>query len=122
MVKEYDEVIKIVQNKLSEIGFYIEENNEYNAIFGNGTSWKIELLGERYMGSAYDLFVIKVDSLNKEITQNRFCVRSLFDIFGLKEKQTIDNYLDLLIKYKDKIFDETFPYKDKYNERNNKYK
>jgi hypothetical protein len=122
MVKEYDEVIKIVQNKLSEIGFYIEENNEYNAIFGNGTSWKIELLGERYMGSAYDLFVIKVDSLNKEITQNGFCVRSLFDIFGLKEKLTIDNYLDLLIKYKDKIFDETFPYKDKYNERNNKYK
>ena len=122
MVKEYDEVIKIVQNKLSEIGFYIEENNEYSAIFGNGTSWKIELLGERYMGSAYDLFVKKVDSLNKEISQNGFCVRFLFDILGLQNNLPINEDLNLLIEYKDKIFDETFPYKDKYNEGNNKYK
>lgn len=114
MVKEYDEVIKIIQNKLSEIGFYIEENNEYNAIFGNGTSWKIELLGERYIGSAYDLFVKKVDSLNKEITKNGFCVRFLFDILGLQNNLPINEDLNLLIENKDKIFDETLPYKEAY--------
>ncbi|MFW3371426.1 hypothetical protein ACN9J5_01290 [Aliarcobacter butzleri] len=111
MVKEYDEVIKIVQNKLSQIGFFLEENNEYNAIFGNGTSWKIELLGERYMRSAYDLFIKKIDTQNKE-----FCVRFLFDILGLQNNLPIEEDLNLLIENKDKIFDETFPYKEKYDE------
>lgn len=113
MIKEYDEIIKIVQNKLLQIGFFIEENNEYNAIFGNGTSWKIELLGERYMGSAYDLFIRKIDTPNKE-----FCIRFLFDILGLQNNLPIEEDLNLLIENKDKIFDETFPYKEKYDELN----
>ena len=34
------------------------------------------------------------------------------------ENQSINDELDFIIEYKDKIFDETFPYKKKYDELN----
>lgn len=115
MVKEYDEVIQIVQSKLSTIGFYLEENNEFDATFGNGTNWKITLEGERYVRPAYDIFVKKIDDDDKEIVKNGFCVRMLFGVLGLKNNLPIEADLDLFIENKDKIFDETFPYKEAYD-------
>lgn len=53
-----------------------------------------------------------------KIFQDGFCIRILFGILELKENLPIEEDLNLLIENKGKIFDEIFPYKEKYDHLN----
>jgi len=116
MNERYQEEFNIIKHKLSLIGFKVVEEEEYGAIFGDGSNWKIDFYGERY-GDAYwtDIRNIKYTSIG---SLSIYFILQTFGLDILYKNKPIEETMDLLIEYKDKIFDETFPYQDKYDELN----
>lgn len=109
MIKKHKEELEIMKDRLKEIDFYLEEESDYDAIFSNGTNWKIIFEIEPYY-EGYNIWIRKIDSENSDISRIGFSIIFLMKIFGLNPNVPIENDLNFLIEYKNKIFDETFPY------------
>lgn len=114
MIKRFQDKFNITKEKLLEIGFYVEEEEEFNAVFGNGTSWKINFSGDRY-SDVWWIRLRNIDIDDMEINRIGFSIDYLMKVIDNIENKSIRDELNFLIKYKDKIFDETFPYKEAYD-------
>lgn len=116
MFAKYQKELNVVKVKLKTINFYLEEDKDYKATFGNGTIWKIDVIGKWY--DEYCYITIRNESFcDLKIGKTGFPLWILMKIFGVNPvNRTIDEKLDFLIEYKDKIFDEKFQYKKIYEE------
>ncbi len=114
MIKRFQNQFNITKEKLLEIGFYVEEE-EYDAVFGDGTSWKINFSGDKYS----DVWWIRLRNIgidDIEINRIGFSIDYLMKVIDNNIiNKSIRDELNFLIKNKDKIFDETFPYKEAYD-------
>lgn len=110
MVEEYKEALELVKRKFEIIGFYLIKDEDFYAEFIGDNNWKIVFEGERYIRPTYDIIIEKGEF--------NFSTRLLMNIFDNGKKRSLENRLNFIIEYKDKIFDETFPYKEKYDELN----
>lgn len=54
MIQDYLDLSTRVIEKLSAIGFRLEVDTDYFAVFSNGSNWKIIFEGERYVRPAFD--------------------------------------------------------------------
>lgn len=118
MIERFQDELNIIKNKLETIGFSIEYDSDYVTVFGDSTNWKVDFMGERY-GESTDL---DIRSMNNPIMQNPgqrgLSVYMILQTFGLNvlyQNKPVEEVMDLFIQYKDKIFDETFPYKEAYD-------
>lgn len=118
MIKRFQKQFNIVKGKLATIGFILEEDDDFGATFSDGSGWKISLRCERYdEGCDIRLRNIKFEDIR--INRLGFSIYFIMRIFGIDPKyQPLEQDMDFIIKYKDKLFDETFPYKEKYDELN----
>ena len=121
MIERFQDELNIIKNKLETIGFSIEYDSDYVTVFGDSTNWKVDFMGERY-GESSDL---DIRSMNNPIMQNPgqrgLSVYMILQTFGLNvlyQNKPVEEVMDLFIQYKDKIFDETFPYKEAYDKLN----
>lgn len=116
MFARYQKELNIVKVKLRAINFYLEEDKDYKATFGNGTIWKIDVVGKWY--DEYCYITIRNESFDESKTgKTGFPLWILMKIFGVNPaNRTINEKLNFLIEYKDKIFDEKFQYKKIYEE------
>ena len=120
MVERFQDELNIIKNKLETIGFFIEKEDDYCVVFGDGTSWKVDFYGERY-GESTDLDIRNINHHNMQREAWGLSVYMILQTFGLNvlyQDKPVEEVMDLFIQYKDKIFDETFPYKEKYDQLN----
>ena len=120
MLKKYDYYISLLKYKLQKIGFYLENENIESVTFGNGTKWKVILEGDRFLESAPSYNIIIKREVYPDIGTNRieFSLIILMKIYITNPIFGLENMIDFLIENKDKIFDETFPYKEAYDKLN----
>jgi len=109
MIYKYQEQSTIVKEKLSGIGFFVEEEEDFFIIFSNKTDWKIEFEIDRHIISIHR-FLIKNITFNKD-----FFIDYLMSAYGVNKERTIENELDFIIKYKAKLFNDSFPYQESYD-------
>lgn len=117
MVERFQDELNIIKNKLETIGFYQEYDSDYVTVFGDGTSWKVDFSGERY-GEATDLSIRNIDNhIMQNAGQRGLNIFMILKTFGLFKNyaKSREEVMDLFIQYKDKIFDETLPYKEAYD-------
>ena len=117
MIKRHKDELEVMKNRLKEIDFYLEEEGDYIGTFGNGTNWKIIFETEPYY-EGYNIWITKIVGKDSKISRIGFSIIFLMKIFGLNPNVPIENDLNFLIEYKDKIFDETFPYREAYDKLN----
>ena len=106
MVERFQKELKSIQKKLEVIGFYKKYDENFIAIFKDDSNWNIIFECDRYS----DVWWIWLKN-----NENEFSITHLMvNVFHI-DYLTIENVLDFLIENKDKIFDETFPYKEAYD-------
>jgi|GEM_PF-1165537 len=115
MYKKYQTDLKFVKEKLTTIDFILEKDDDHKATFGNNSAWKIELNGKWYDNYCY--ISIKNEAIeNESLSKKGLPLWMFMKMFGVKIKhRTIKDRVDFIIKYKDKIFDENFKYKQIFN-------
>lgn len=115
MVDKYKNEFEIMKTRLKEIDFYLEEDDDYSGIFGNDTNWKIHFGGDRY-DDYCDIYIVNIHYEKMGIPRYGFYFWKIMKVFDKDIKNiTINDELDFLIENKDKIFDETLPYKEAYD-------
>ena len=120
MLKRYQEQLNIIKKKLSTIGFYLEEEDNFSAIFGNNSSWKIDFYGERY-GESYEIDIRNINNDDMQMPGMGFSVYFILQTFGLDvlyKNKPLEQIMDYFIEYEYQIFNETFPYREAYDELN----
>ena len=117
MIKRHKDELKIMKSRLKEIGFNLEKEDDYSGTFENGTNWQIVFTTEPYY-EGYNIWVRKKDSENSDIRRIGFSIFFLIGNILTNPSFMFNDILNFIIEYKDKIFDETFPYKEKYDELN----
>lgn len=113
MYEKYKSEINLAKSKLSTIGFILEQDDDYKAIFGNSTNWKIDLIGKWYDEYCYiSIRNISTNNIDKDLS---FPIWMIMKFFGLNpHKNNTEEKLDFILKYKDKIFSDNFEYKKIY--------
>ncbi|MCT7909031.1 hypothetical protein PJV89_00560 [Aliarcobacter butzleri] len=115
MFSKYQKELNIIKAKLKTIDFYLEEDSDYKATFGNGTIWKIDINGKWY--DDYYITIRNEAFYDIKIGKMGFPLWILMKMFGVNPiNKTTDEKIDFLIEYKDQIFDEKFQYKKMYKE------
>jgi len=112
MYKKYKADLKFAKEKLATINFILEKDSDYKATFGNGSVWKIELNGKWYDDYSY----ICIKNKDKNLGKKKLPLWIFMKIFGVEIKnKTIQDNIDFIIEYKEKIFDKNFKYKQIFN-------
>ncbi|WP_415396199.1 hypothetical protein [Sulfurimonas sp. CS5] len=120
MVERFRENFYIVKEKLLIIGFRIDEERDYGVTFGNGTNWKILLNCDKY-GKGCDILLLNISFNDIEISREGLSIYFILQVFGLDvlyKNIPLPKIMDFIIENKDKLFDETLPYKEAYDELN----
>jgi hypothetical protein len=115
MVDKYKNEFEIMKTRLKEIDFYLEKENDYSLFFGNNTNWNVVLYGDKYDDYCY-ICISNLYYEKMKINKLGFLIWKIMKVFGIDVKNiTINDELDFLIENKDKILDETLPYKEAYD-------
>lgn len=129
MIRDYQAPLSTVVHHLAAMGFTLEEDAEFWAIFKNEEGWKIVFEGERYVRPAFDItieFVYEDKKRLKEMDRKspiRYSIRILMKVFERIEHieckvPSLENQLEFLRIYMDKIFIYPPTYTDDYNREN----
>ncbi|MFV7790441.1 hypothetical protein ACNSOP_09670 [Aliarcobacter lanthieri] len=115
MYKKYQTDLKLAKDKLATINFNLEKDDDYHAVFGDGSVWKIELNGKWYDDYCY--ICIKNESDKDVISAKKGLPIWIFmKIFGIDTKnRTTQEKIDFILEYKDKIFDDNFKYRQMFD-------
>lgn len=118
MIKRFQDKFNLVKESLLKIHFYVEEEEEYNAIFGDRSSWKIDFSGDKY-SDVWWINLRNIDSDDVEINRIGFSINYLMKVIDNNiDNKSIKDELSFLINYKNDLFNKSFPYKKQYDELN----
>ena len=103
------------RNREAEYNYFIEDKYEAGMVLA-GIEAKSIVMGKANLRGSY--ITIRNESFDESKTgKTGFPLWILMKIFGVNPaNRTIDEKLNFLIEYKDKIFDEKFQYKKIYEE------
>jgi len=119
MYTEYQRELNLAKQKLLEINFKLEQDNDYKATFGNDTMWKIDINGKWYDNYCY--IIIRNESSDKMVVGKKgLPVWVLMKFFGFESKtRTTEEELDFIIKYKDRIFGDMCKFENAFKQLKN---